>query len=152
MVDIPEEPSPELRQTLTTKLHQLGFELLDDKRSQLIDRVKTLVISWIHYDGRKQTQNLSDHLSRELGKEYSYLSNLFSEVEGTTIEQFAIRQRIEKAKELITYNELSLTDIAEQLGYSSVAHLSNQFRKITGMTPTAFKSTHTPHRKSLHDV
>ncbi len=124
---------------LAVRLKRLGFELLDDIRSRQIEQMKTLIIGRIHY-ADQQEGALSDLLSRSLHKEYSQLSKLFSETEGITIEQFAILQRIEKVKELLTYNETSLSEIAYSLGYSSVAHLSAQFKKVTGLTPTQFKA------------
>jgi AraC family transcriptional regulator len=124
---------------LAARLRVLGFELLDDIHSRQIEQIKTLIIGRIHY-ADQQEGALSDLLSRSLHREYSQLSKLFSETEGITIEQFAILQRIEKVKELLTYNETSLSEIAYSLGYSSVAHLSAQFKKVTGLTPTQFKA------------
>lgn len=128
------------RNRLSQKLQQIGFELIDDKKHQVIERIKSLIITHIHHDKELLKVNLSDFLSSELGYEYNYLSNLFSDVEGTTIEKYVILQKIEKVKELIVYDELSLKEIASQLGYSSVAYLSNQFKKVTGLTPSHFKS------------
>ncbi|HSD13172.1 MAG TPA: AraC family transcriptional regulator [Flavobacterium sp.] len=125
---------------LSHELQSVGFELIDDKKNQLIERIKSSIITHIHHDKELIKINLSDFLASELGYEYNYLSNLFSEVEGTTIEKYVILQKIEKVKELIVYDELSLKEIASQLGYSSVAYLSNQFKKVTGLTPSHFKS------------
>lgn len=128
------------REKFSDQLQSIGFELIDDKKHQLIERIKNNIIQFIHHDKELLKTNLSDFLASELGYEYNYLSNLFSEVEGTTIEKYVILQKIEKVKELIVYDELSLKEIANQLGYSSVAYLSNQFKKVTGLTPSHFKS------------
>lgn len=128
------------RNILSQKLQEIGFEMIDDKKRQLIERIKNYIIQFIHHDKEMLKINLSDFLATELGYEYNYLSNLFSEVEGTTIEKYVIIQKIEKVKELIVYDELSLKQIAYQMGYSSVAYLSNQFKKITGLTPSHFKT------------
>ena len=145
--------SPETRDILSDNLQKIGFELIDDRKSQLIERIKTEIIYLIHYD--KETEgpvNLSDHLSKRLGHDYSYLSNLFSSVVGTTIEKYSILQRIERVKELLVYDELSLSEIAWQTGYSSVQHLSNQFKKVIGMSPSVYKKMHINNRKSLDQV
>jgi AraC-like DNA-binding protein len=137
-------PSPASLTDLDQRLKKQGFELLDDTHYRQIEQIKTLIIQRIHY--RKDnhphvTQRpLSDYLSNHLHREYSQLSKLFSETEGITIEQYAILQRIEKVKELLTYNEMSLGQIADELNYSSIAHLSAQFKKVTGLTPTRFKA------------
>jgi AraC-like DNA-binding protein len=128
------------RNILSQKLQEIGFEMIDDKKRQLIERIKNYIVQFIHHDKEMLKINLSDFLATELGYEYNYLSNLFSEVEGTTIEKYVIVQKIEKVKELIVYDELSLKQIAYQMGYSSVAYLSNQFKKITGLTPSHFKT------------
>ena len=130
-----------------------GFELIDDKKSKLIDSIKTLVIEKIHHSQEvPETINTSDYIAKKLGYDYSYLSNLFSSVEGLTIEKYIINQKIEKAKELLVYNELTLNEISFQLGYSSVQHLSNQFKKTTGLTPTHFKKLKESKRKPLDEV
>ncbi|MBR8535489.1 helix-turn-helix domain-containing protein [Carboxylicivirga sediminis] len=130
-----------------------GFELIDDKKGQLVDSIKTLIIEKIHHsDVEGETVNSSDYLSNALGYDYSYLSKLFSSVEGLTIEKYIILQKIEKAKELLVYNELSLKEIAWKLGYSSVQHLSSQFKKITGLTPSHFKQLKDYKRKPLDRV
>lgn len=134
-------------------LAENGFELIDDRKSQLINRIKTLIIEFIHYDREKPEHvKLSDFLAKELGHDYSYLSKLFSSVEGVTIEKYLILQKIEKVKELLVYNELSLNEISCQLGYSSVQHLSNQFKKITGLTPSHFKEVGKDRRNPLDKV
>ena len=121
-VRLMDSPTPEHLQRIRTALSSVGFELIDDKKSQLIEQVKGLIIDVVHHQ-KKLKSNLSDYLSMQIGKDYSYISNLFSEVEGTTIEQYVIHQKIEKVKELLVYDELSLSEIAYQLGYSSVAYL-----------------------------
>ena len=142
-------PNPAQLNLLRQGLESEGFELLDDRNSQIIAQVKILVINEIHYaSSRKQASvNFSDFLARETGHEYSQLSKLFSSVEGLTIEKYIIAQKIERVKELLVYDELSLGDIAYQTGYSSTQHLSNQFRQVTGITPTKFKAEHTLHRR-----
>ncbi|WP_266365198.1 helix-turn-helix domain-containing protein [Tellurirhabdus rosea] len=131
-----------------------GFELLDDRRSVLVEQIKRVIINEIHHDrrDRPEHQNLSDYLAQKLGYDYSYLSHLFSSVEAMTIEKYVIAQKIEKVKEYLAYNELSLSEIAWRLGYSSSQHLSNQFRQVVGMTPGAFRKEGLPLRRSLDAV
>ena len=130
-----------------------GFNLLDDRKTQLIEQVKLAVIELIHQQGIESLHiNVSDYLAGKLGKDYNYLSTLFSSFEGITIEKYLILQRIEKVKELLVYNELSLKEIAYQLGYSSVAHLSNQFKKVTGLTPSHFKEIREEKRRTIDHV
>ena len=124
---------------LASILAALGFELLDNSKQQLIEKMKNIIINQIHHSDDEKHQNFSNILSGSLHKDYSYLSKLFSEVEGITIEKFIINHKVEKIKELIIYDEQSLSEIAYKLNYSSVAHLSNQFKKVTGLTPTHFK-------------
>lgn len=139
----------EIRDILTAN----GFELIDDKKSQLIDRIKTLIIEKIHHSNNPvESINSSEYIAKEIGYDYSYLSNLFSSVEGITIEKYIINQKIEKAKELLVYNELTLNEISYKLGYSSVQHLSTQFKKITGLTPSYFKKLKENKRKPLDKV
>lgn len=133
-------------------LKAVGFELIDDKRSKLIEQIKTFVIDTVHYKDEQPNKNYSELLSQHLHHDYSHLSNLFSGVEGITIEQYILNQKIEKVKELLLYNELSLSQIAFQLAYSSTAHLSAQFKKLTGFTPSKFKQMGVESRKSLDDV
>lgn len=131
--------SDEMHTKLKTELLKYGLELIDDKRAILIDSIKKLIIEMIHYDDELPTINISHYISENLHHDYTYLSNLFSEVTGTTISQFILLHKIERIKELILYDELNLTEISYKLNYSSVAHLSNQFKKMTGLTPTYFK-------------
>ena len=138
-VEITEELSSKQQQELKTSLLKSGLELLEDKKSMLIERIKNIVVEMIHYNDEPPLLNFSSYLSEKLHYDYNYPSNLFSEVKGTTIEHFIIAHKIERAKELLIYNELTLTEIAEKLHYSNVAHLSNQFKKVTGLTPTFFK-------------
>jgi len=138
-VEVTEELSSKQQEELKTSLLKSGLELLEDKKSMLIERIKNIVVEMIHYSDEPPLLNFSTYLSEKLSYDYNYLSNLFSEVKGTTIEHFIISHKIEKAKELLIYNELTLTEIAEKLHYSNVAHLSNQFKKVTGLTPTFFK-------------
>lgn len=137
---------------LKKRLDDLGFELLDDNRKQLIEKIKNAVIDHVHYSDLDEKQNFSEILSNKLFKDYSYLSGLFSEVEGITIEKYIINQKIERVKELLVYDQLNLSEIAFRLGYSSVAHLSSQFKKVTGLTPTHFKRADTKSRKELDKI
>lgn len=147
--DIPNAHQLEL---LNSALKHLGFELIDDKKSRIIEKIKTLIVELIHHNKEELSSNLSTYLSAQVLHDYSYLSNLFSEVEGTTIEKYYIAQKTEKVKELLMYDELSLSQIAFDLGYSSVAHLSAQFKKQTGLTPTFFKSLKEKKRKNIDDL
>lgn len=141
--------------TIRTALAAAGFELLEDPREQLVDRIKTLIINLIHYPpAGPRLLNYSDYLVQHLERDYHYLSHLFSASQGLTIEKFIIRQKVERAKELIDYGELTIAEVARQLGYSSPAHLSRQFRQVTGLTPTEFQkqgpASHT--RRSLDSL
>jgi YesN/AraC family two-component response regulator len=138
-VTIVEDITPEMQCKLSKSLLKYGFELLEDKKSILIERIKNIIVEMIHYSEEPPLLNFSSFLSEKMKYDYNYLSNLFSEVKGTTIEHYIISHKIERAKELLIYNELSLTEIADKLHYSSVAHLSNQFKKVTGLTPSFFK-------------
>ena len=144
--------SKEELEVLRNNLAGLGFEILDKSKQQLIEKIKNLIIQKVHHSEQEEHHNFSEILSKALHRDYSYLSNLFSEVEGVTIEKYTINQRIEKVKELIIYDELTLSEIAYQLGYSSVAYLSNQFKKITGLTPGHFKKIGQNKRKPLDKV
>lgn len=153
-VETAAEPTVEQLLLLKKSLEAEGFDLLEDRASRLVEQVKTLAVNEIHHAPRKpEAMNFSDFLARETRHDYAHLSRLFSSVEGVTIEKFVISQRIERVKELLIYDELSLGEIAFQIGYSSTQHLSNQFKQVVGMTPTAFKSNHRAHgRKSLDRV
>ena len=134
-------------------LTENGFKLIYDKKSQIIDKIKTTIIEIIHYEKEiPNNVNISDFIARELGYDYSYLSNLFSSIEGTTIEKYIVQQKIEKVKELLIYDELSLTEISYQVGYSSVQHLSNQFKKNTGFSPSQYKKLEENKRSPLDKV
>ncbi|MGB8195243.1 MAG: AraC family transcriptional regulator [Chitinophagaceae bacterium] len=140
-VEIREELSDKKIEQLKNSLLKFGLELMGDKKSALIEKIKNIIVEMIHYNDNDEppSLNFSDYLSEKLNYNYTYLSNLFSEVKGTTIEHYIILHKIERAKELLIYNELTLTEIAHKLHYSSVAHLSNQFKRITGLTPSFFK-------------
>ncbi len=140
------------KESLAAGLYELGFELIDDKKSKTIERIKNLIIELVHHRDNQLKTNLSQYLAENIGQDYSALSNLFSDVEGTTIEQFFIAQKIEKVKELVMYNELSLSEIAYQLNYSSVAHLSRQFKKVTGFTPSHFKNLKSRKRQQIEEL
>ena len=150
-VTLGEAPSPDSLNKISDSLSSVGFSLIDDKRSVTIEHIRKAIIDVVHH-GRELKTNLSDYLSQLIGRDYSYLSNLFSEVEGTTIEQFFIHQKIERAKELLVYGELTLSQIAVELGYSSVAHLSNQFKKVTGLTPSHFRKVKENKRTPLDKI
>ncbi len=140
------------RFSLEEKLKALGFELLDDRKSQTINRLKAAVIQLIHHKQEIQPLKHSEYLAAQLNIGYSTLSRLFSEVEGITIEQYILLQKVEKVKELLCYDEKNITEIALDMGYSSTAHLSAQFKKVTGMTPTAFKKLKAPSRIPLDEI
>ena len=133
-------------------LKKSGLLLMDDKRSILVEKIKSAIIELVHYNEEQIKVNLSDYLSKKLNYDYTYLANLFSEVKGITIEKFYLTHKIEKVKELIVYDELSLTEIAYRMRYSSIAHLSNQFKKITGLTPSHFKKLKNQKRDTLENV
>ena len=133
-------------------LKNLGFELIDDRKSQTIEKIKNTIITLVHHSDHEIKTNLSAFITSQIHQDYNYLSSLFSEVEGITIEKYVIAQRIERAKELMVYDELTLSEIANQLGYSSVAYLSNQFKKITGFTPSYFKSLKEHKRKNIEEL
>lgn len=151
-VELEEEISSTDKETINNHLKAYGFELIDDKKSRLIGQIKSYIIELVHHQNNELKTNLSDYLSGRLHHDYTYLSNLFSEVEGTTIEKYFIAQKIEKVKELLVYDELTLSEIAFRLNYSSVAHLSNQFKKVTGLTPSHFKNIKADKRKPLDDL
>lgn len=143
---------PEQLDKLDIALRKSGLQLMDNKRSILVEKIKNVIIELVHYTEEQIKVNLSDYLSEELNYDYSYLANLFSEVKGITIEKFYLTHRIEKVKELIIYDELNLTEIAYKMNYSSVAHLSNQFKKISGLTPSHFKNLKNKRRDTLEEV
>jgi len=147
-----EEITGSEKEILNQHLKTFGFEIIDDRKSRLIGQIKSSIIEIVHQQNSELKSNLSDYLSSKLHHDYSHLSNLFSEVEGTTIEKYFIAQKIERVKELLVYDELSLSEIADQMNYSSVAYLSNQFKKVTGLTPTFFKNIKTDKRKPLDEV
>ncbi len=133
-------------------LQQVGFSIIDDKKSRLIEKIKTSIVELVHQNNNQLKTNLSDYLSSILHHDYKYITTLFTEVEGTTIEKYFIAQKIERVKELLVYDEYSLSEIANQLNYSSVAHLSTQFKRVTGLTPSHFKDIRTERRKPLDEV
>ena len=151
-IEIQENDIHSEKDNLLINLRKLGFDLLDDKRSKIIDKIKTLIIDLIQNKNNTLKVNLSKYLSDHLFQDYNSLSNLFSEVEHSTIEHFFIHQRIEKVKELLMYDELTLSQIADQLNYSSVGYLSNQFKKVTGFTPTYFKKLKDKKRRQIEDL
>lgn len=151
-VTLSEPPPPEQLERFRENLRSTGFELLDDKRQQLVGRIKAAIVDLVHRRNDDRKVNLSQYLTSTLARDYGSLSALFSEVEGTTIEQFLIRQKVERVKELLVYDELSLSEIADLLHYSSVAHLSNQFKKVTGLTPSHFKRIREQKRVPLDRV
>ena len=150
--EIKEELNDSQLQKLNISLNKLGFEIIGNKKSRLIEQIKTEIIYLVHHSGEVLNTKLSHWLSERIRYDYTYLSNLFSEVEGTTIEKYYIAQRIEKVKELLVYDELSLAEIADMLGYSSPAYLSSQFKKVTGLTPTYYKSVKDIKRKKIDEL
>jgi AraC-like DNA-binding protein len=151
-VEIDENISGEKRDQFKIALLKSGLELMDDKKSVLIQRIKNVIVELVHYSEEPLAIKFSEYLSQKLDHDYTYLANLFSEVQGTTIEKFFIAHKIERVKELLVYNELNLTEIAFQMHYSSVAHLSSQFKKVTGLTPSHFKQLKDKRRSMLEDV
>jgi len=151
-VDIQGELSEHMRELLQTALHKSGLELMDDKKAILIEKIKNIIVEMIHYSDEMPKVNFSVFLSQKLNQDYKVLSELFTRTKGMTIEHYIILQKIERVKELIMYDELNLSEIAWKLNYSSVAHLSNQFKKITGLTPTFFKSLKRKNRSTLESL
>ena len=149
--EIREELTDEQLERLSSALRKTGLELMDDKKSILVEKIKALIIELVHYNDDQLKINLSEYLSEKLNHNYTYLSHLFSEVKGTTIEKFYLAHKIEKVKELLVYDEYSLSEIAYRLKYSSVAHLSNQFKKLTGLTPSHFKNLKHKRRSILEN-
>lgn len=151
-VEVMENLSTEMREELKTALLVSGLELMDDKRAVLIEKIINVVTEMIHYSDETPKMNYSDFISEKLNYDYTYLSNLFSEVRGMTLQQFIIVNKIERAKELLLYDEMNLTEISYKLHYSSVAHLSNQFKKVTGLSPSQFKNLKDKKRSSIEDI
>lgn len=150
-IELPGKPTADQREQLRITLLRSGLELLDDPKIILIEKIKNVIIEMIHYDVDLPKVNYSDYLSEKLGYDYTYLSNMFSEVKGSTIQQFIIKHKIERVKELLLYDEYNLTEISYMLHYSSVAHLSNQFKKITGLSPSFFKKLKQKRQRNLED-
>jgi AraC-like DNA-binding protein len=151
-VEIMEELEGEKLEQLKIALLKSGFELINDKRAVLIEKIKNTIIEMVHHSNAMVKTNFSDFLSEKLNYDYTYLANLFSEVQGTTIEQFMILHKIERIKELIIYDELNITGIAWKMNYSSVAHLSNQFKKVTGLSPSHFKKLKKKRRSPIEEI
>jgi AraC-like DNA-binding protein len=151
-VEIKEDMSTEQRDQLKSSLLQSGLELMDDKKSILIEKIKGIIVEMVHYNDEVPKVNFSDYLSAKLNHDYTYLANLFSEVTGVTIEHYIIAHKIERVKELLLYNEYNLTEIAYRMNYSSVAHLSNQFKKVTGLTPSFYKNLKDKKRNTLENL
>lgn len=151
-IDIMEDISSEKREQLKIALLESGLELMDDKRAVLIEKIKNVIIELVHYSDEIPKVNYSDYISEKLNHDYTYLSNIFSEVKGITIQQFIIIHKIERVKELLLYDELNLTEISYKLHYSSVAHLSSQFKKITGLSPSQFKQLKVRSRSSIEEI
>jgi len=150
--DLTGKIQPEQLEQLNAGLKKAGLVLMDNKKSILVEKIKIAIIELVHYSEGQIKVNLSDFLSENLNYNYTYLANLFSEVKGITIEKFYLTHKIERVKELIVYDELNLSEIAYRMNYSSVAHLSNQFKKFTGLTPTHFKKLKTKRRDTLENV
>jgi AraC-like DNA-binding protein len=151
-IEIMENLSDEQREQLKIALSSIGLELMDDKRAILIEKITNVITEMIHYTDETIKMNYSDHISEKLNYDYTYLSNLFSEVKSITIQQFIIINKIERAKELLLYDELNLTEISYKLNYSSVAHLSNQFKKVTGLSPSHFKQMKNHRRNPIEEL
>ena len=151
-IEIMENITGEQRENLKIGLLNSGLELMDDKRAVLIEKIKIVITEMIHYTDELPKMNYSDYISEKLNYDYTYLSNIFSEVKGITIQQFIIIHKIERIKELIIYDELNITEIADKMNYSSVAHLSGQFKKITGLSPSHFKQLKDKRRTPLEEI
>ena len=151
-IDVMEDITDAQREELKAGLLVSGLELMDDKRAVLIEKIRSVIIEMVHFNEDMPKINYSEYISEKLHYDYTYLSNLFSEVKGITIQQFIITHKIEKVKELMLYDELNLTEISYRLQYSSVAHLSNQFKKITGLTPSEYKRLKNHHRSTIEDI
>lgn len=151
-VEIEEDITESQKEQLQKNLRKYGLELLDNRRNIIIEKIKAVIIEMIHYSEEQPKVNYSDYISEKLGYDYTYLANTFSEVKGMTIQRYIIINKIERVKELLVYGELNLTEISYKLHYSSVAHLSNQFKKITGLTPTHFKKMKNKRLKHIEDL
>ncbi len=151
-IELAENSLGDKKDLLLQRLHAVGFDLIDDKKSRTIEKIKTLIVDLVHAKKNNISVNLSEYLVQNLSQDYSTLSNLFSEVENTTIEKYFIAQKVEKVKELLMYDELTLSEIAFELNYSSAAHLSNQFKKVTGFSPKYFKQLKDKKRKQIEDL
>lgn len=151
-VDVMENITTSQREQLRTTLQEAGLELMEDKRAILLEKIKLAIIDIVHHREEDMKINFSHYLSEKLDYDYTHLANIFSEASGTTIEQYMIAQKIERIKELITYDELNITEIAWKMNYSSVAHLSNQFKKVTGLTPSHFRKIKENKRQTLEEV
>ncbi|HTQ66882.1 MAG TPA: AraC family transcriptional regulator [Puia sp.] len=151
-VEIIDDITDHQKEQLKASLMESGLELMDDKKQILIEKIKAVIVEMVHYSDKLPKTNFSDYIGEKLHYDYTYLANLFSEVKGTTIERFIIDHKIERVKELLIYDELNLTEISYKLNYSSVAHLSNQFKKVTGLTPSFFKKLKNKRRRPLEDI
>jgi AraC-like DNA-binding protein len=152
VVELQEIITSELKDQFEKEITEIGFELIDDRKSRMIEKMKNIIVQKIHHSNEDLNIKWADFISDNLNYDYKYLSMLFSAVESITLEQFIIRQKTERVKELIVYDELTLSEIGYQLGYSNVGHLSSQFKKITGMTPTQFKKNFENNRRSLDSI
>lgn len=151
-VEVKDEVSPEQRELLRKALLKSGLELMEEKKPMLIEKIKNVIVEMVHYSDELPKVKNSEYISEKLNHDYTYLANVFSEVTGTTIEHYIILHKIERVKELLLYDELNLTEISYKLNYSSVAHLSNQFKKVTGLTPSYFKELKNKRRNSLENL
>jgi len=151
-IEIMEELTPELREQLKAAMVAIGLELMDDKKAMLIDKIKNVIIELVHHTEEQIKVNFSEYLAQKLNHDYTYLANIFSEVQGSTIEHFMIAHKVERIKEFIIYDELNVTEIAYKMNYSSVAHLSHQFKKTTGLTPSQFKNLKEKTRSPLEEI
>ncbi|MCG3164551.1 MAG: HTH-type transcriptional activator RhaR [Bacteroidia bacterium] len=151
-VEISEELNEQKKNQLNERLLSFGFALMDDKKIRIIEKVKNLIVDLVQNKNSQLKTNLSDYLSKEIHHDYTYITNLFTQVEGTTIEQYFIAQKIERVKELLVYDELSLSQIADDMGYSSVSHLSKQFKKVSGLTPSHYKQLKEKKRNPLEEL
>jgi len=151
-IELAEELNEHRKYNFNKDLKKIGLEILDEHDAILIEKIKNIIIEMVHYSDEFPTENFSDYLSEKLNYDYNYLSTLFTKTKGITIQEYLISHKIEKVKEMIIYNEATLTQIAFTLNYSSVAHLSNQFKKVTGLTPSAFKQIAREKRRNINDI